>query len=134
MTIKKIYIVCLIVISVIISSCKKPAGEGGNSSIKGKVWVKDYSKTFVLQHEYDGVDVEVYIIYGDDVTAGDKVNTNANGEFEFKYLRKGNYKIYAISEERIGTSFDVMDAAVSVDAVISKNKSSIDVGTITINR
>lgn len=115
-------------------SCKKPAGTGGNSSIKGTVWVKDLSKTFVLQHEYAGADVEVYIIYGDDLTEGDKVNTNNNGEFEFKYLRKGNYKVYAIGDERIGTSSDVRDAAVSIDVTISKNKTTVDAGQITINK
>jgi hypothetical protein len=115
-------------------SCKKPAGTGGNSSIKGTVLVKDYNKSFVLQHEYPGVDVEVYIIYGDDVTEGDKVNTNSNGEFEFKYLRKGSYKVYAIGDERIGTSTDVRDVAVSLDVTISKNKSTVDAGQITINK
>ena len=115
-------------------SCKKPAGTGGNSSIKGTVLVKDYNKSFVLQHEYPGVDVEVYIIYGDDVTEGDKVNTNSKGEFEFKYLRKGNYKVYAIGDERIGTSTDVKDVAVSLDVTISKNKSTVDAGEKTINK
>lgn len=116
------------------SACKKPAGTGGNSSIKGTVLVKDYDKSFVLQHQYQGVDVEVYIIYGDDVTEGDKVNTNSNGEFEFKYLRKGNYKVYAIGNERIGTSTDVRDVAVSLDVTISKNKTTVDAGQITINK
>ncbi len=117
-----------------LSACKKPAGTGGNSSIKGTVLVKDYNKSFVLQHEYPGVDVEVYIVYGDDVTEGDKVNTNSNGEFEFKYLRKGNYKVYAIGDERIGTSTDVRDVAVSLDVTISKNKTTVDAGQITINK
>jgi hypothetical protein len=124
----------LSLICLCLFSCKKPAGTGGNSSIKGTVLVKDYNKSFVLQHEYPGVDVEVYIIYGDDVTEGDKVNTNSNGEFEFKYLRKGNYKVYAIGDERIGTTSDVRDVAVSLDVTISKNKSTVDAGQITINK
>jgi hypothetical protein len=119
---------------IIFNSCKKPAGEGGSSSIKGKIWVKDYNKSFLLIHEYAGVDVEVYIIFGDETVHGEKVNTNANGEFEFKYLRKGSYKIYAISEEQIGNSNDVKDEAIVVNSSISKNKSSVDVGTITIKR
>jgi hypothetical protein len=116
-------------------SCKKPAGEGGNSSIKGTVWVQDYDKNMnVLQYQYSGVDVEVYIIYGDDVTSGDKVNTNANGEFEFKYLRKGNYKVYAISKEKIGTTNDTKDVAVSLEVTLSKNKQTVDAGQITIKQ
>lgn len=113
--------------------CKKPPGEGGNSSIKGNIWVQDYDKNMtIIQHEYAGVDVEVYIIYGDDVTAGDKVNTNANGEFEFKYLRKGNYTIYAISKEKIGTSTDAKDVAVTKEATITDKKQTVDAGQITI--
>jgi hypothetical protein len=132
---KRLIIFNFLCVSLIFfNSCKKPAGEGGNSSIKGKVWVQDYSKSFVLLHEYAGVDVEVYVIYGDETIHGDKVNTNANGEFEFKYLRKGSYKIYAVSEERIGNSNDVKDEAIIVNTSISKNKSTVDVGTITIKR
>jgi hypothetical protein len=128
-------ILFLALICIGLFSCKKPAGTGGNSSIKGTVWVMDYNKDLdVLQYQYAGVDVEVYIIYGDDVVQGDKVNTNSAGEFEFKYLRKGSYKIYAISQERIGSTNDSRDAAVSVEVTISKNKSTVDAGQITINK
>lgn len=126
-------ILILIVVFFSFFSCKKPAGSGGNSSIKGTVWVLDYDKNLTaVQYEYAGVDIEVYVIYGDDIAAGDKVNTNSAGEFEFKYLRKGNYKIYAISKERIGTTNDSKDEAVSVEVTISKNKSTVDAGRITI--
>jgi len=122
---------CLLI--ALLAGCKKPAGEGGNSSIKGTVWVQDYDKNMVaIQHEYAGVDIEVYVIYGDDVTAGDKVNTNSSGEFEFKYLRKGNYKVYAISKEKIGTSTDTKDVAVSLDVTISQKKQTVDAGQIII--
>lgn len=134
MILKKINLIIASILLLIFCFCKKPAGEGGNSSIKGKIWIQDYSKSFVLLHEYAGVDVEVYIIYGDETIHGDKVNTNANGEFEFKYLRKGSYKIYAISEERIGNSNDTKDEAVLINTTISKNKSVVDAGTITIKR
>jgi hypothetical protein len=128
-------ILLILVCGLILFSCKKPAGEGGNSSIKGTVWVHDYDKNMsVLQYQYSGVDVEVYIIYGDDLTSGDKVNTNANGEFEFKYLRKGNYKVYAVSKERIGTTNDAKDVAVSLDVTISKNKQTVEAGQIIIKQ
>lgn len=125
--------VLLCFIIAFMAGCKKPAGEGGNSSIKGNVWVHDYDKNMTaIQYQYAGVDIEVYIIYGDDVTSGDKVNTNANGEFEFKYLRKGNYKVYAISKEKIGATNDTKDVAVSIDVTISKKKQTVDAGQIII--
>lgn len=127
----------LIILSLVLvlGSCKKPAGEGGNSSIKGNVWVHDYNKSLtIMQYQYTGVDVDVYIIYGDDTSYGDKIKTNGNGEFEFKYLRKGNYKIYAISEERIGNTNDSKEVAVMVDASISGKKQTVDVGQLIIKK
>ena len=95
----------------------------------------DYDKNLTaVQYQYAGVDVEVYIIYRDDLTNGDKVNTNGSGEFEFKYLRKGKYKVYAISKEKIGTTNDSKDVAVSLDVTISKNKETVDAGEITIKQ
>lgn len=133
--IKFINTVLIIALVSFLFACKKPAGTGGNSTIKGTIWVYDYDKNMnVLQYQYVGVDVEVYIIYGDEAVEGDKVNTNSKGEFEFNYLRKGNYTIYAVSKEKIGTSNDSKDVAVSVETTITKNKSTVDVGQININQ
>lgn len=132
---KKLRGLIILGIALISVSCKKPAGEGGNSSIKGNVWVKDYNKSLtIVQYEYTGVDIDVYIIYGDDTSYGDKVKTNGDGEFEFKYLRKGNYRIYAVSEERIGNTNDSKEVAVEVDASITAKKQLVDVGQIIVKR
>ena len=98
---KKSFVVLSIVVFITLSfSCKKEAGEGGNSSIYGKVYVKDYNSTFtILQDEYYGQDVDVFIIYGDNQTYSDKVSTNYDGTFEFKYLRPGTYHIYSYSKD-----------------------------------
>lgn len=82
------------------SSCKKEAGEGGNSSIYGSVTVRNYNSTFTdLLSEYPGADEDVYIIYGNDKSYSDKIKTNYLGIYEFKYLRPGNYKIYIYSKD-----------------------------------
>lgn len=95
----------LLLISVMISSCKKPAGEGGKSSIKGSVWVEDWNGSFTIKNsEYAAYDEDIYIIYGDDVSYSDKTKSNYNGEYEFKYLRKGKYKIYVYSKDKTLTS------------------------------
>lgn len=129
---------CILIIlgfALLAGSCKKPAGEGGNSSIRGNVWVQDYNKSLtIMQYQYTGVDVDVYIIYGDDTTYGEKIKTNGDGEFEFKYLRKGNYKIYVVSDERIGNTNDTKEVAVMVDASITAKKQSVDVGQLVIKR
>jgi hypothetical protein len=91
-----LFITCLLGIS----SCKKDAGEGGNSSIKGKVFGKYYSKTFVtlLGTQYVP-DHDVYIVYGDETSFGDRIRTNYDGAFEFKFLRKGSYKVFVYSKD-----------------------------------
>ena len=95
------FLATLVVIAVLISSCKKPAGEGGKSSIKGSVWVEDWNSSFTIKNsEYAAYDEDVYIIYGDDVSYSDKTKSNYNGEYEFKYLRKGKYKIYVYSKDK----------------------------------
>jgi hypothetical protein len=81
-------------------SCKKEEGDGGNSSIYGKVYVKDYNAEFTdLKEEYYGPDIWVYIIYGDNREYGDRILTNYDGTYEFKYLRPGNYTIYTYSKD-----------------------------------
>jgi hypothetical protein len=120
---------------VFFSSCKKPAGEGGNSSIRGKVWVKQWDKYYTqIVYQYFGSDVDVYIIYGDDISYSDKTSTNYNGEFEFKYLRKGNYKVYAFSTEKQDTINPSGTTTTLVQTKISKNKQTVDIGTLEVKQ
>jgi hypothetical protein len=85
-----------------LSSCEKEAGDGGNSSIKGKV-AKELR--VVLNNPgtavgtFPAADHDVYIIYGDHVSPDDRVQTNYDGEYEFLYLRPGNYKVYVFSKD-----------------------------------
>jgi hypothetical protein len=117
---------------MLVSSCKKEAGEGGDSSIRGKVWVVNYNATFTsINNEYVGADEYVYIIYGDDISYGDRVKTNPSGEFEFKYLREGNYTIYIYSKDKTRTEPSGI-TSMKVSTNISSKKQVVDVGTITI--
>lgn len=122
----------LIAIALLISSCKKTAGEGGKASIYGKVWVQNWNASFtVLNGEYAGADVDVYIIYGDETNYGDKQTTNYKGEFEFKYLRKGKYKVYVYSQDNTFTS-QSGDTVVVKEIEIKDKKEKANLGTITI--
>jgi hypothetical protein len=92
------------VIAVLLAlvSCKKEAGDGGNSSIKGKI---SRELRIVLNNPgtavgtFPAADEDVYIIYGDHVSPDDRVQTNYEGEYEFLYLRPGKYKVYAFSKD-----------------------------------
>lgn len=84
------------------ASCKKEAGDGGNSSIKGKI---TRELRVVLNNPgtavgtFPAADEDVYIIYGDHVSPDDRVQTNYDGEYEFLYLRPGKYKVYTFSKD-----------------------------------
>ena len=108
------------------SSCKKDAGEGGTSSITGKIYEKDYNSTFqFLISSYYAGDKDVYIIYGDDLSYGDKVSTSYDGTFEFKYLRNGSYKIYTYSKDSTMQSVNDIPIVVSVDIADKKQVVSV---------
>lgn len=90
----------LLTIPMLMISCEKEPGSGGKSTIYGKVMVKEYNATFtVLQETYYGPEVWVYLIYGDDRDYGDRIQTSYDGTWEFKYLRPGSYKVYALSKD-----------------------------------
>jgi hypothetical protein len=113
------------------SSCKKEEGEGGQASVTGKVWIKRYNTTgTLLIGQYAGAYEDVYIIYGDDETYGDRVETNPDGIFEFKYLRPGKYKVYSYSEG--GSITTANRKAVIKDVEITDKKQTVDAGTIEV--
>ena len=90
----------LIMLPFFFGSCKKEPGPGGKSTLYGKVLVKDYNSTFtVLQETYYAPEVWVYLVYGDDRDYGDRIQTGYDGTWEFKYLRPGTYKVYALSKD-----------------------------------
>lgn len=114
------------------SGCKKTAGEGGNSTIRGTIWVEDWNSSFNVKNgEYAGYDEDVYILYGDAVSYSEKTKANYNGEYEFKYLRTGNYKIYVYSKDKTLQSKSG-DVVVLKDVTIAKKKETVSVDQIVI--
>jgi hypothetical protein len=120
----------------LLSSCKKEAGEGGLASIKGKVQTDLRlvpSNPVTFQYSRPGVDEEVYIIYGDNTGPDDRVWTNYKGEFEFRNLRPGDYKIYAYSRDTTGSAqVNMQRMPVVREVKIEDRKGEVDAGTITI--
>lgn len=113
-------------------ACKKGPGEGGTSSIKGYVHVKDYDAFFTtVQFEYDGADEDVYIIYGDDISYGDHIKSGYDGKFEFKYLREGKYRVYVYSADTLQTD-SIDKLTVIKDVEITAKKQTVDAGTFEI--
>lgn len=84
----------------LLPGCEKEPGTGGKSTLYGKLLVKDYNATFtVLNEVYYGPGFWVYIVYGDGRDYSDRVQTGPDGTWEFRYLRPGNYTVYALSKD-----------------------------------
>ncbi|MFK7757029.1 MAG: hypothetical protein AB8B53_08880 [Flavobacteriales bacterium] len=97
--------------------CAKEEGEGGNSSISGKVNLEQYNSTFtILNYTTAAADYDVFIVYGDDVGFSDNTETDYKGEFTFPFLREGDYTIYVYS--KVNSSEAINGQAPSEEAII----------------
>jgi hypothetical protein len=125
-------------LQLLLNSCKKEAGEGGTSFIKGRVYAKYYNKNFTLLADSAyAPDVDIYIIYGDEFSYGERKRTSYNGTYEFKFLQKGTYKLFAYTRDSSGTYRNLVnqyanDLPVIQEVEITKNKQTVEVPDINI--
>ncbi|MCX6266732.1 MAG: hypothetical protein NTW16_05155 [Bacteroidetes bacterium] len=121
----------LLALPLMMTSCKKEPGPGGKSTIYGKVLVKDYNSTFTILNEtYYGSGIWVYIIYGDNRDYGDRIQTNYDGTWEFKYLYPGTYHVYTYSKD--STLQTNSQIPVISDVVVPDKKQDIEVADLVI--
>jgi len=81
-------------------SCEKSEGLGGTGSIAGTINEQFYNDDYsLLIHEKPAVDEEVFIVFGNKEELGARVRTNDLGQFRFKYLYPGNYRVFFISDD-----------------------------------
>ena len=89
----------LTVMAFLLPSCNKGPGEGGTGTVQGFVKLvhhpdDDYTLT---PDTMVAAKTDVFIIYGDEDFFGDDVETNAEGMYQFEYLRPGEYTVFAYS-------------------------------------
>ncbi len=126
----KRYFLFSTIIALTLFSCSKEEGQGGRSSIKGKVHLTDLTG-WNAGDDYDVPDYDVYIIYGDkDDVYDDDMKTNFDGTFEFKNLREGSYRIFAYTTD-LNTPSGLSPVFKSAD--IGKNE-QVDVGAIEVEK
>jgi len=123
----------------IISSCEKPAGEGGTSKINGNVtyYVTSYnaqSGTMDTTY-YPKSGKDIYIIYSEDENDifNDKTETDWNGNFHFQYLRKGDYTVYTYVDSVVVNDI-TYDFPVFKHLNISTNNSEITLDDFVIQK
>jgi hypothetical protein len=124
----------LIPLLLLVLGCKKEEGRGGKFSIKGKVYALFYDENMAFKTgEGYLADHDVFIIYGDADSYGDKISTSADGSFEFNFLRKGTYTIFTYSKDTAGISSSG-EVAVSVEVTISGDKELEDLRIVEEER
>ena len=121
----------ILVASFFFNSCKKIEGQGGASTIKGAINVKQYNVVGTLVAEYPGAEVDVYIIYGAGNTFyNDRIKTSYDGSFEFNYLEEGDYTVFVYEDNNDIINYPGGSSAVLVTTSISGKKTTVDLGTI----
>lgn len=91
---------CIAYVAIVaaMAGCKKSEGEGGKSSISGVIKANYYDRNSKLVSSELAPEERVYLVYGNNQSYDDKVDANADGSYSFKYLRDGNYHVFAYSE------------------------------------
>jgi len=111
-------------------SCSKSAGVGGKAVVRGFLQEEVYN-ILGYQHTIAAQGEDVYITYGvDNQIVDDKVEAGYTGAFEFRYLRPGDYTIYAYSDS--WTTPLGADSVVITTFSITSKKQELDLGNLTI--
>jgi hypothetical protein len=113
-------------------SCSKFEGEGGSATIKGVIREQKYNSLGNVIAEYPIGDQDVYIIYGNGNTFyDDDIKTSYDGSFQFRYLKKGSYKIF-VYEDCSTCPSGKKEIIVPVE--ITKNNQTVTLDTINIKK
>ena len=102
----------LLVMAMLLPGCNKGPGEGGTGTVQGFVKLvhhpdDDYTLT---PDTMVAAKTDVFIIYGDEAYFGDDVETNAEGMYQFEYLRPGDYTVFAYSTLPTGEKVAVSES------------------------
>ena len=115
----------------LLSSCEKGAGIGGSAIITGtvKVQIWDQNTNLYTGTDYFAPETRVYIVYGENLIYDDDTRTHHDGRFQFKYLKKGTYTVFAYSECKLCPS-GVEPIEVTIE--VTKNSGEFDLGEIVV--
>ncbi len=132
------YILLFFLICFFMVDCKKVEGPGGTSTINGKIIVHDFDAAFLITTPviYPATNTETYIIYGaNHSTYDNNYKTTYDGSYEFKYLQKGKYRIFAYSIDSTGAyknNPSLAQIPAFVDVEITSNGSTVSAPDLII--
>lgn len=112
----------LILMAMLLPACNKGPGEGGTGTVQGFVKLvhhpdDDYTLT---SDTMVAAKTDVFIIYGDEAYFGDDVETNADGMYQFEYLRPGDYTVFAYSTLASGEKVAVSESVTLERGAVAK--------------
>ncbi len=122
---------CSILILLSFSGCNSLPGDGGTSTITGKVFVDHYNGSGFLYESYYSGEVRVYIIYGDGTTFDNETKTSFDGSFQFNFLREGTYTLFSYSD-CVGCEGGIEAHTQTVE--ITKNHQEVSIPDILIDK
>lgn len=82
----------------LLASCEKEPGKGGLATIQGKVWGRDINQQGVVHDSGYAGGYKVYLAYGDNAWVDETETTSPTGDYAFKGLQKGSYRLFVYSE------------------------------------
>lgn len=110
--------------------CQKEPGEGGKAEIHGTVMRQNVNAVGnPIGTPYPYQETRVYIVYGDGDYQDDDVRTGPNGQFAFRWLRKGDYTIYTYGECNCPGNSVAVEQTVSID----EKKDVVTLPVITVD-
>lgn len=115
-------LVCIFLFaSIVFVSCEKEEGEGGTTTITGRVFAIDYNQEWTKEKgRYYAPGVDVFIIYGSDSIYSDKFKTGLGGWYRFQFMRPGKYTLYAFSRDK--SQISITDEVVVMQTIEVKKK------------
>ena len=116
------FLMAMFALAMIMSSCNKGPGEGGTGTVQGFVKLvhhpdDDYTLT---PDTMVAAKTDVFIIYGDEAYFGNDVETNADGMYQFEYLRPGDYTVFAYSTLPTGEKVAVSESVTLERGAVAK--------------
>ena len=127
----KLSFLAFFALSCMLNSCEKEPGEGGTSTLKGKIKIEDYNGAGVLQATYYAAEERVYLIFGEADFYGMDTRTSFDGTYEFNYLKKGSYTIFAYQD---CDSCASGTEAVQRQVEITENNATTDITDIILRK
>ena len=116
------FLIAILALSLSMPSCNKGPGEGGTGTVQGFVKLvhhpdDDYTLTIDTMV---AAKTDVFIIYGDEAYFGDDAETNAEGLYQFEYLRPGDYTVFAYSTLPTGEKVAVSESVTLERGAVAK--------------